>query len=136
MDSLHFGWFLLVDVILWACKCERKWTWMNLFWNTLLTSIRYLENIIWHMGQNIWWCGRIFYRVFMDERYWRMINWMINENGWTFSSMFEFFFGQKIEQNKQDGKNYIGLLWKNQHMKCSSRTLYLFNMKFIKFCNI
>jgi hypothetical protein len=26
-----------------------KWTWTNLFWNILLTSTKYFENIIWHV---------------------------------------------------------------------------------------
>ncbi len=56
------------------------WTWANPFgifcwcrWN------------IWHMGQNIVWCGGIFYHVFMDEQYSWMKMWITSENGWTFS---------------------------------------------------
>jgi hypothetical protein len=62
-----------------------KWTWTNIFWNILLTSTKYFENIIWHMGHNIWWSGGIFCHVFIDECY----LWMINENGWTFRECWQ-----------------------------------------------
>jgi hypothetical protein len=44
-----------------------RWTWLNLFWNILLTSKKYGKNIPWHMVNNISWHGGIFYHVYMDE---------------------------------------------------------------------
>jgi hypothetical protein len=71
------------------------------FWNILLMLTKYLENILWHMGQNIWWHEKIFDHMFMDEWYLWMKMWMTNENGSTFSWMLAiYFFLQKIKQKK------------------------------------
>jgi hypothetical protein len=54
--------------------------------------------------------------------------------------MDELFFNEKLNNKNMVEKNYVGWFWKNQHMKCSiytsNRTSYLFNMEYIKFCNI
>jgi hypothetical protein len=52
--------------------------------------------------------------MFMDEM------WMINENGWTFSWTLAilFYFDEKSEKKIGWKKNYVGLFWKIQHMKC------------------
>ncbi len=84
-------------------------------------STKYLENVLWHMKQNIWWYGRIFCHVFMDEQYLWMKMWMINENGWTFSWMLAIlFFCEKLNKKNMMKKIYVGLFWKIQHMKCWS----------------
>ncbi len=42
----------------------------NLFLNILPTLIGYLKNILLHLKQNIWWCGRRFCHVlWMDDTY-------------------------------------------------------------------
>ncbi len=86
-----------------------KWTRTNLFWNILLTSTKYLENIIWHMGQNIWWCRGTFCHMFMDEWYLWMKMLTTNENGRTFSWMLatNCFFAKN--QTKE---------WKNIILVC------------------
>jgi len=33
-------------------------------------------NLFLHMGWNMWWCGRIFHYMAMDEQYFWMKNWM------------------------------------------------------------
>jgi hypothetical protein len=86
-----------------------KWAWTNFFWNILLMSTKYLKNILWHI-QNIWWHGRIFCHVFVDEWYLWMKMWMIIENGWTFSWMLSiFFFCEKL--NKKIGWNFFMLVY-------------------------
>jgi hypothetical protein len=74
-------------------------------------ATKYLENIIWHMGQNTWWCGGIFCHMFMDEWYLWMKMLMTNENGPNFSRMLATnCFCEKL--NKRMEKNYVGLFWK------------------------
>jgi hypothetical protein len=53
----------------------------------------------------------------MDEWYLWMKMWMKNDNGWKFSWTFAIgYISNKIQ------KNYVGLLWIIQHMKCSNYT--------------
>jgi hypothetical protein len=94
-----------------------RWAWVNeherIFWNILLTSTKYLENILWHMGQNIRWHGKILCHVFMDEQYLWMKMWRTNENGWKFSlTLANFFFGEKLNKNK-NGKKLCWFILKN-----------------------
>jgi hypothetical protein len=98
-----------------------KWTWTNLFWNILLMSIKYLENIIWHMRWNILWCRGIFCHMFIDEWYLWMKMWMTNEK-WInfFMNVGNKYFCVKL--NKRMEKNYIGLFWKIRCMKCWNQT--------------
>jgi hypothetical protein len=97
----------------WGCfVCVSKWQWTNLFWNILLTSMECLENIIWHMEQNIWWHEKIFCHVFMDEIYSRMKFWMTNENGWTFHECWQYTFFVKNWTKKKGGKHLCWFILK------------------------
>jgi hypothetical protein len=83
MDWLHFGWFLLVnplldDIILWAYDCEHELVnMMEVFKHLLMTSTKYAKNIFHYIEHNLWWCGKIFYHVQMnenlDEKTWKML---------------------------------------------------------------
>jgi hypothetical protein len=64
---------MLGVVISWACEHEHgqvsmsKGTWLNLFLNN-----RIFKNILSHLGQNIWWRGRIVCHM----------SWMNDIYGW------------------------------------------------------
>ncbi len=67
------------DVILRAYAHEHENEQMSkieFFLNILLALIKYFENIFWHMGQNIWWHGKILCHMFIDGRYLWMKMWM------------------------------------------------------------
>jgi hypothetical protein len=56
--------------------------------------------------------------IFMDEILddkWKWMNFFMN--------IGKILFLQKTKQKKQDGKNYVGLFWKIEHMKCWSHAL-------------
>jgi hypothetical protein len=112
-DNLHIkGGSSIMDVISWTCECEHEqWTLTKRILNILLLSIEYLENIIWHMGQNIWWRRIIFYHLFMDEQYLWMNFWM---------NIGNIFFCEKLNQTNKVEKIYISLFLKIGHTKCSS----------------
>ncbi len=71
-----------MDVILWACEHvwwahEREQMNQRIF---LGISYQCRQNIIWHIGQNIWWHGKIFYHRWMNNfigwKIWWEIKWM------------------------------------------------------------
>jgi hypothetical protein len=99
---------------------------LNLFKNILHTSIEYLKNIFRHLGHNIWWHGKIFYHVFMDERYlWMKFSMNVGNK----------FFCKKLNKRDEMEEIYVGVFWKIHHMKCSSQTStntsYFLNIKYI-----
>ncbi len=111
----HSSWMLF-------CECanvsNEQVNMSKCFWNILLIFTKYLENIIWHVWHNIWWCGRIFCHVFMDEKYVWMKMWMKIENGLIFSwTLAMIFFAKKLNKINRMEKIYDGLFWKIRHMK-------------------
>jgi hypothetical protein len=81
----------------WGCYFMnvQAWTWIGeheqgniieFLKNILPMWIRYFKNILSHLGQNIWWRGRIFsmchkWMIFMDEnvdKKWQMMNFFMN----------------------------------------------------------
>ncbi len=88
-----------------------KWAWISEhdpIWNIMLMSTKYLENIIWNVGDNIWWYGGIFFHVFMDEWYLWIKMWMNNENGWTFPWTLAFTRNHNMGSIMENGN------WQNR----------------------
>jgi hypothetical protein len=69
------------------------------------------------MGYNIVWQEKIFYHVFMDEKYLWIKMWMKNENGWTFYEHWQHIFCEKLNKKKRMEIFMLGLFLKIIHMK-------------------
>jgi hypothetical protein len=99
----------------WACEHEQG--------NMIESFLEYFSNVdkifLSHLGQNIWWCGKILFHVL----------WMNDIHGWkwglkmTMDELFHEHSQQVLYCKKLKIEEiYVGLLWTIHHMKCSSYT--------------
>jgi hypothetical protein len=76
---------------MWACEHETM-NMMECFIAYLMTWMEYVKNILYHIGQNLYWCGQIT----NVAKYFATCKWM-NDKWWTFGmkkSLKLLFVGQ------------------------------------------